>query len=55
MSDINRIMPGNPIIPPVPQDKAIDERKKKQQDESREQNPDEKDEDSDKDGIDYYA
>ncbi len=57
MADINRVQPGNPIIPPVPQDKTVDERdRKKQQKIKKQQESDnESEHNNDKDGIDYYA
>ncbi len=58
MADINRI-PPNPVIPPVPQDRAIEERGKKQHRDEKQEHPydDEKDNDEDNGdgGIDYYA
>jgi hypothetical protein len=56
MADIGPILPGNSIVPPVPQDKAVEERdKKKRQEREKKQESDDENNNSDKDGIDYYA
>lgn len=58
MADVGKVTPGNPVIPPVPKDRPVDERdeKKRQQDEEREQQKKDGDEPGeDKDGIDVYV
>jgi hypothetical protein len=57
MADINPIRRGNSIIPPLPQDKTVDERERRKQN-GRKKNQDkdvEHDNSYHTDGIDYYA
>ncbi len=56
MADINRI-PPNPIIPPVPQERAIEEKKQPRDEKQQQQHNEDKDNDKENGdgGIDYYA
>lgn len=64
MADIGKVTPGSPVIPPVPQDRRIDdqekqeqERRERRQDEMSEQKSPDKNDDKGKgeDGIDVYV
>lgn len=59
MADVGKVTPGNPIIPPVPKDKGVEEREREEKERQRKRRePDaHKDGESGEDegGIDVYV